>query len=87
MYAASVWFPYLQQNFHAVVQVQRRFFKRLAEMANMTQKQRLFALGVLTLDNSRVVTDMILIYRCIHTKTDFKFFESRIELSANNECS
>ena len=68
MYASSSWSPSLAKDAEIIERVQRRFTKCLRGMRNLSYKERLNTLNVLTLKNRRILADMVLTYECLHDR-------------------
>jgi len=71
-----IWSPHLKDNLEAIERVQRRFTKRLPGLNNFTYSERLYRLGIPTLELRRLRSDLIWCYKitfgCINaTTTEF----------------
>ena len=68
MYALPSWSPSLEKDAEIIERVQRRFSKWLRGMRNLSYKERLNTLNALTLQNRRILSDMVLTYKCLHDR-------------------
>ena len=71
-YAQSVWSPLRKMDIDAIKNVQRRATKQIAELKNMTYKERLVELKMPTLKHRRLRGDMIDMYKVMQGKYDQK---------------
>ena len=77
-YVTPIWSPHLINEIDRVEKVQKRFTKLLPGMRNLNYKERLATLNLKSLEERRIIFDLILIYK-IHNNiisfTDYVFFE------------
>ena len=66
MYCSAVWNPAMKSNIDIVERVQRKVTKIINGLENKTYHERLQALGTLTLQDKRLISDMTVIYKCLH---------------------
>ena len=75
-YASSVWNSFYQMDINKIEQVQRRFTKRLAGLANFSYPERLNILNIQSLEARRLRADLIYVYKLLHNivSSDYKQF-------------
>ena len=83
MYAA--WIPLLKCDIIAFKKVQRRFTKKFAGFNKYDE--RLSALNALTLEQERLMANVITLHRCIYGKSDYHLSAIGVTLSCNNKRS
>jgi len=64
-YASQAWSPHLVTDINRLEAVQRRFTKRLKGMESMDYPSRLKALAIDSLQNRRVLADLIFTYNVL----------------------
>jgi hypothetical protein len=84
MYASSAWCPVLKQDIQTVESVQRRFTKAIYNYGSMSYDDRLRALKALSLEDMRVISDLIFLYKCIKHEYNIELDELGVSQSANN---
>ena len=82
-YAQSVWSPYLKKHIEAIEKVQRRAFKKVPDLTNMTYEDRLRELKLPTLCYRRYRGDMIEIFKITHGFYDNLVTENFLNLREN----
>ena len=65
-YASSVWSPHLLKDIEKLERVQRRYSKRIPALSNFDYKTRLQKLSVRTLEERRLIADLIQVYKIFH---------------------
>jgi hypothetical protein len=66
IYCSQSWNPSLRSDDNIIENVQRRFTKHLKGLQLLSYYDRLRELGVLSMHNRRIYTDMIFIYKILH---------------------
>jgi hypothetical protein len=65
-YASQIWSPFLRYEITDLESIQRRFTKRILGLRNVTYGERLQRLELLSLELSRIESDVITVYKLIH---------------------
>ena len=69
-YASTVWSTSSVACCTILENVQRRFTRRLRGMADMDYEQRLSTLKLSSLEDRRILNDMLLVYKVFHHRTN-----------------
>ena len=75
-YNTSVWSPYLLKDIHKIERIQKRFTKIACIKCNIPFKDyqdRLYKIGLKTLQHRRIIIDLILLYKIINGLSDLRF--------------
>ena len=81
-YCLQVWSPYKQRDMNLLKGVQWCAMKLIPELRNLAYEDRLSELGLTTLKERRIRSDMIETYKMISGKEDInpsKFFRMRVD--------
>ena len=81
-YASQVWSPCRLSDIELLESVQRNFTKRLFGMKNLSYMERLSALGLRSLEERRLMLDLVFCYNCLHGFTNVLPSEIGLELSS-----
>ena len=65
-YNSSIWSPYLLRDIDKIEDIQRKFTKYLPGLYNLSYRDRLDILGLETLEERRIKTDLILLFKIVH---------------------
>ena len=87
MYASPAWSPIFQYQIASLESIQRHFTKYLPGLTHLTYEQRLESLKALSLEDARLMADMVFVYRMLHNMCDNKLEDVSLSLSSENECS
>ncbi len=68
-----IWSPFLLKDIRQIERVQRRFTKRLPGLHNTPYPERLFFLGLKSLEHRRLIFDIELTYKIMHNLLDIDF--------------
>ena len=66
----SVWSPSSKCFIDKIEKVQRRFTKRLPGFKHMTYGDRLKILNIQSLENRRLIFDLVMCYKIVHALTE-----------------
>jgi hypothetical protein len=72
-YAPQIWSPYLTSLINLVESVQRSFTKRLPGFSDFSYAERLIKLKLQSLQQRRLISDLITCYNIVHGFTALKF--------------
>lgn len=72
-YNTPVWSPYLLKDIKAIERVQRSFTKRFPGLRDLSYKQRLDTLGLKSLEEMRLRSDLVLTFRMLKNKVNLNF--------------
>ena len=72
-YASNVWSPYYKKDVDLIENVQRKFTKLLPGMFDKSYEERRVELGLITLEERRIHSDLVLVYKIIHNLVDIPF--------------
>ena len=70
---SCVWSPNLAKDIDALEKVQRRFTKRISNFRGLSYAQRLSALKLTTLEQRRLIFDMIQVFKIVHNLDVLQF--------------
>ena len=87
MYSSPAWNLLAKQDIVSLERVYRRFTKSIHNFPYLTYEQRLKALNILSLEDSRHIADMVFIYRSLHNLCDVTLEDIDLVLLDNNEHS
>jgi hypothetical protein len=65
-YGSEVWSPHLLKDIRMIEKVLRKFTKRLPGYNSLSYEDRLKALNLRSLEESRIIKDLILTYKLVH---------------------
>ena len=65
-YASPVWSPYLKKHQVALENVQRRATKLIKNLSQLSYKERLFQLGLPSIEYRRLRADMLQVYKILN---------------------
>ena len=74
-YCSPVWAPVYISDISLIESVQRRFTKRISGMKDLSYQQRLNKLNLETLEERRLKTDLITMFKILHHIIDIDFID------------
>ena len=72
-YNSSVWSPCLKKDIELIEKVQKRFTKRVPGLENLKYQQRLAKLKMHSLEQRRMVADLVQCYKIVYQHSDISF--------------
>ena len=87
MYASPARSPMLQYLIASLESIQRHFTKYLPGLTHLTYEQRLESLKALSLEDARMMADMVFVSKMLHNVCDIKLEDVGLTPSAGNERS
>ena len=69
-YCSPAWNPVLKKDIIAIEKIQRKFTKHITGLNHLPYLARVRQLGVLTLENRRIFSDMVVVYSAIHGQSN-----------------
>ena len=74
-YGTQVWSPYLLNDIDTIEKVQSSFTRRIPELRGLTYEQRLAKLSINSLEQNRILSDLVLGFKIIRNQIDIPFDE------------
>jgi hypothetical protein len=87
MYCSPAWNPALKRDIRSLEVVQQRFTKRINGLQHLTYEERLNELGALSLEHSRTVADMSLVYKMKNGLTNCSITDVGLSLKCTSTAS